>query len=112
MHEVSQLDAYSRDAAVQVHHNLHMLGTRHDGYFRHAGALHPHQRVVNHRIPSDGKQVLVRDASEWEEPAAGTTGEDDAFQIHGCGREVSWLLEERGVPRAGERGVLDDSLAQ
>ncbi len=37
------------------------------------------ERVVDHRLVVDGKQLLAQDASEWVEPSSGAAGEDDAL---------------------------------
>ena len=45
----------------------------------HAGPLQQLQRVVDHRPPPDGEEMLVRDARELFEPRRGAACGNEAF---------------------------------
>ena len=70
-------------AVAQQPQELTRVGAaRDDHHLADPGLDERLDRVVDHRAIEDGQQVLVRDAGERVEPAAGPTGEDHA--LHGA----------------------------
>ena len=77
---VRQVETKLITAAQQVDDVAHVLGTRNDRDLRDPGPAHPHQWMVNHRVPANRQQVLVGDLGQGIKAASGPSGEDNSFQ--------------------------------
>ena len=98
---VRQIEAQFVSATEQVNDVAHVFGARDNSHFFNTGASHPHQRMIDHRVASDGQKVFVGDFCQGKEAAAGAAGQDYTFQ--GLGHWIGLRLVMRKGIKVGER---------
>jgi len=81
---IRQVDSQFRTVAEQSLERVVILWSRNDQDIPNSSRHEGGKRVVDHRLVVDGDQLLAGCFGDWPKPAAGSSGQNDAFHGDPC----------------------------